>query len=219
MKTISTISRRDLLRGLGSVSIVLASGRSAWPAIGTGPVSFVDVAGLAGITFHHDNAASSEKYLIETMAKQPSGATNSNTVMSPLAQTGVFTFTQGGVTHNVNLLTDIAGGASGVNPCCVLPTVVNPDVGSIFSNISSSLSAGSVTPNSDANLVDVHWGYPTPLTQYFPTVRVDYNMLRKQSKEVSSSDITYGIIRGWSEHDSSLKIDPYRFMRPTGRVI
>jgi len=110
------------------------------------------------------------------MAKQPSGATNSNTVMSPLAQTGVFTFTQGGVTHNVNLLTDIAGGASGVNPCCVLPTVVNPDVGSIFSNISSSLSAGSVTPNSDANLVDVHWGYPTPLTQYFPTVRVDYNM-------------------------------------------
>jgi len=67
VKTISTISRRDLLRGLGSVSIVLASGRSAWPAIGTGPVSFVDVAGLAGITFHHDNAASSEKYLIETM--------------------------------------------------------------------------------------------------------------------------------------------------------
>src|SRR6476659_6260820 len=39
-------------------------------------------------------------------------------------------------------------------------------------------------------------------------------MLRKQSKEVPSSDITYGIIRGWSEHDSSLKIDPYRFMQP-----
>jgi hypothetical protein len=99
------------------------------------------------------------------MAKQPSGATNSNTVMSPTAQTGVFNFSQG----TVNLLTDIAAPAG-------LPGVVNPNVGTIFSNISSALSAGSVTPNSDANLVDVHWTYPTPLTQYFPTVRVDYNM-------------------------------------------
>ena len=47
--------------------MVLATGRGAWAAIGTGPVSFLDVAGAAGITFRHDNAASSEKYLIETM--------------------------------------------------------------------------------------------------------------------------------------------------------
>ena len=116
------------------------------------------------------------------MAKQPSGATNTNTVMSPLAQTGVFTFTDlegtppKSVTHTVNLLTDIAAGASGQPACCGLPTAVNPAVASIFSNISSSLSAGSVTANSDANLVDVHFGYRTPLTQYFPTVRLDYNM-------------------------------------------
>jgi hypothetical protein len=41
-----------------------------------------------------------------------------------------------------------------------------------------------------------------------------FDTLRKQSKEVPPSDISYGIIRGWSEHDSSLKIDPYRFMQP-----
>jgi hypothetical protein len=41
-----------------------------------------------------------------------------------------------------------------------------------------------------------------------------FGSLRKQAKEVPSSDITYGIIRGWSEHDSSLKVDPYRFMQP-----
>lgn len=41
-----------------------------------------------------------------------------------------------------------------------------------------------------------------------------FGTLRKQSKDVPPSDITYGIIRGWSEHDSSLKIDPYRFMQP-----
>jgi hypothetical protein len=41
-----------------------------------------------------------------------------------------------------------------------------------------------------------------------------FGTLGKQAKEVPSSDVTYGIIRGWSEHDSSLKIDPYRFMQP-----
>jgi hypothetical protein len=38
--------------------------------------------------------------------------------------------------------------------------------------------------------------------------------LRKESKQVPASDISYGIVRGWSEHDSSLKIHPYRFMQP-----
>jgi hypothetical protein len=41
-----------------------------------------------------------------------------------------------------------------------------------------------------------------------------FYQLRKQAKEVPRDEISYGIIRGWSEHDSSLKIDPYRFMQP-----
>src|SRR6059058_1774910 len=65
-KTGQAISRRDLLKGLGSVAIVLAAGRSASPASET-PVSFLDISGAAGISFHHNNAASPEKYLIETM--------------------------------------------------------------------------------------------------------------------------------------------------------
>jgi hypothetical protein len=67
VKPLQTISRRDLLKGLGSASIVLATERGRWSAIGTNPVTFLDVAGQAGITFRHDNAASPEKYLIETM--------------------------------------------------------------------------------------------------------------------------------------------------------
>jgi enediyne biosynthesis protein E4 len=67
VKTNLTISRRDLLKGLGCMGIVLATGRNAWPATGASPVTFVDVAAAAGITFRHDNAASPEKYLIETM--------------------------------------------------------------------------------------------------------------------------------------------------------
>jgi hypothetical protein len=38
--------------------------------------------------------------------------------------------------------------------------------------------------------------------------------LRKESKQVGTGDISYGIVRGWSEHDSSLKVHPYRFMQP-----
>jgi hypothetical protein len=47
---------------------VLAAPRSAWSgAASPVPVTYVDVAGAAGITFQHDNAASAAKYLIETM--------------------------------------------------------------------------------------------------------------------------------------------------------
>jgi hypothetical protein len=38
--------------------------------------------------------------------------------------------------------------------------------------------------------------------------------LRQESKQVPAGDISYGIMRGWSEHDSSLKVHPYRFMQP-----
>jgi len=60
------ISRRDFLHRLGCLSLALT------PAIRSGSTSrnrvrFVDIASQAGITFPHDNAASSEKYLIETM--------------------------------------------------------------------------------------------------------------------------------------------------------
>ena len=67
VKTIPTISRRDLLKGLRirGPRARLRAHRMARDR--NSPVSFLDVASAAGITFRHDNAASSEKYLIETM--------------------------------------------------------------------------------------------------------------------------------------------------------
>jgi enediyne biosynthesis protein E4 len=59
----STVSRRDLLRLLG---ISCASAPLNW-ALPASPVIFIDIAHAAGISFVHDNAASPEKYLIETM--------------------------------------------------------------------------------------------------------------------------------------------------------
>jgi enediyne biosynthesis protein E4 len=59
------ISRRDLLKYMGAA---LAVGPLAKPAFtADSPVRFVDVARSSGITFQHENAASPEKYLIETM--------------------------------------------------------------------------------------------------------------------------------------------------------
>jgi len=56
---------------MGAAGLAL-SARKAWPDLyaasyATAPLTFVDVASSAGITFRHDNAASPDKYLIETM--------------------------------------------------------------------------------------------------------------------------------------------------------
>ncbi len=59
------ISRRDLLKDF---SAALLTRHLLYPTVqDPNPVTFVDVVRTSGITFQHDNAASSEKYLIETM--------------------------------------------------------------------------------------------------------------------------------------------------------
>ena len=75
MKSGPRISRRDLLKALGSGLGLPCAAKSAVSALALGPqgnartnnVQFTDVARRSGVTFRHDNAASPEKYLIETM--------------------------------------------------------------------------------------------------------------------------------------------------------
>ncbi len=67
MKRSGTLSRRSLLRALGAALVARPQARNIALAPATNPIRFVDVAAAAGITFRHDNAASPEKYLIETM--------------------------------------------------------------------------------------------------------------------------------------------------------
>jgi enediyne biosynthesis protein E4 len=59
------ISRRELLKYFGA-GLATAVGRLSG-ASRTPQVTFTDIARASGLTFVHDNAASSEKYLIETM--------------------------------------------------------------------------------------------------------------------------------------------------------
>jgi enediyne biosynthesis protein E4 len=63
-----TIDRRLFLRGLSSVGAALAFSPLARPnSQSRNAPKFVDVTRAARITFEHDNAASPDKYLIETM--------------------------------------------------------------------------------------------------------------------------------------------------------
>src|SRR5438045_3977010 len=60
------ITRRELIQYLGSAAAATSSVQSGWSA-SQSAVQFRDIARSAGITFTHDNAATSEKFLIETM--------------------------------------------------------------------------------------------------------------------------------------------------------
>src|SRR6516225_2820794 len=61
------ISRRRFLQGLSSLPFAFALAPSSVFAQQKSSVTFLDVARASGIWFRHDNAASAEKYLIETM--------------------------------------------------------------------------------------------------------------------------------------------------------
>lgn len=66
-KTCSELSRRELLKHMGAGICLAANPRGWLSPPSSRSIQFVDVAPSAGITFRHDNAASPEKYLIETM--------------------------------------------------------------------------------------------------------------------------------------------------------
>jgi enediyne biosynthesis protein E4 len=62
---VKKVSRREMLKYVASLGVVASAGRPAWAA--PSRLAFSDIARTAGITFVHDNAASPEKFLIETM--------------------------------------------------------------------------------------------------------------------------------------------------------
>ena len=106
------------------------------------------------------------------MSKQPGAFTTSGTQFPILqAQQGNFTWIDStGASHTVNLFTSIAQPNG-------LPTTVNAVTQGLFSNINASLSSGTVTPNvTFPYLASISWLNQSPITRYFPTVRLDYNI-------------------------------------------
>jgi len=104
------------------------------------------------------------------MSKQPGSINVSNSVFTPAAQSGIFTYPgTDGQTHTINVLNL----AHQFNSS--LPGTVNPVVASELSAVNGSLSAGVVTPSTDPNYNFLNWLQPAGITNYYPTFRVDYN--------------------------------------------
>src|ERR1019366_8264968 len=66
MKAGSGVPRGGLLAGAAAAMLATSRKRS-FATSPRRPIRFVDITKSAGITFRHENAASSQKYLIETM--------------------------------------------------------------------------------------------------------------------------------------------------------
>ncbi|HEV3199402.1 MAG TPA: carboxypeptidase regulatory-like domain-containing protein [Bryobacteraceae bacterium] len=105
-----------------------------------------------------------------SMSKQPGSITANNTVLSSAAQAGNFGYIgSDGATHTVNVLNLVNGFNSS------LPHTINPIIAAEQANINNSLTGGVITPNSDPNTASINWLVSSPVTNYYPTGRLDYN--------------------------------------------
>jgi len=108
------------------------------------------------------------------VTKQPGTATATNQAFTSAAQAGNFTYTEtDGSVRTANLFSLAA------QTNASLPTSVNSVTAAQFQTINSALTSGSVSSTSDANYNNVRWNSPSPITYYYPTVRVDYDLTQK----------------------------------------
>jgi len=111
--------------------------------------------------------------------KTPQSADFETRVLTPAAQTGVFTYVgSDGATRNVNLL-QIAGQNG-------FPSAINPIIGAQLQKIQSSTTAGSLS-TFDLFRNRLRWVAPSPVTNQFPTARIDYQVTEKLRVSVSDT--------------------------------
>ena len=121
-------------------------------------------------------------------SKQPGSIIATNRLLTPAAQAGIFTYTgTDGATHSVCLFTaGCTGGGQGIvdqynaahpgaNYGSNFPTS-NSAIQQEQTNINSVLGQGQVTSTGDPIINAFQWELPSPLTEYYPSVRVDYDM-------------------------------------------
>jgi hypothetical protein len=134
-----------------------------------------------------------------SMSRQPGGYTNTQTFLSPTAQTGTYTvwqpqpagspFTVG---QSINLFSQVAtpnglpatinnpaapaACAAGEVPC---PNNTYGNIANELALVNKDLTAtnANITPNpgGDPNIETVNWFVPSPDKYYYPAMRLDYN--------------------------------------------
>jgi hypothetical protein len=116
------------------------------------------------------------------IAKQPGGYNHTATVLTAQAQQGIFTEQNG---TQVNLFSQVAAPNG-------LPTTVNSSISTQLGKINGVLSDGKLSPIAgNPNIERLTWFVPSPRTQYFPTVRVDYNLSQKVRMDIAWNETKF----------------------------
>jgi len=103
--------------------------------------------------------------------RQPSKITRDRTVLTPSAQTGIFSYNSSSGVRSVNLLT-LAGNAGQTS-------TLDPTVAALLNDIRSAASQGGLAPLTDPNLQRATFQLTSKSINHFPTTRVDYNLSDK----------------------------------------
>lgn len=121
-----------------------------------------------------------------SMFKQPGSYTAGNVVLTPLAQSGVFTDSNG---NKIDLFTTAA--ANGLTGTAY--TIVNQAIGTQQGLINKAITTpGAVlSPAGDPNLQNVNWLVSSPITRYYPAFRVDYNATQKIHVDFEFNETKY----------------------------
>lgn len=127
-------------------------------------------------------------------SRQPGGHTTTQTYLSPAAQTGIYTVWQPQPTgspftigQTINLFSQVAApyglpasvnnpGPCG-NPCPNTYGNIADEIAKINANLSKS--SNTISPTGDPNTETVNWFVPSPDTQYYPAIRLDYVATQK----------------------------------------
>jgi len=116
-----------------------------------------------------------------SMSKRPNSFDVTNTYFLPEAQQGIYKWTDGTGTHSVNVFNAVAAynTANGTN---YATSPNNAMVQQQMSKIAGLLSKGTILPSyteGDPNIAGLTWKQNNPVTYYYPTARLDYNLSQK----------------------------------------
>jgi len=114
----------------------------------------------------------------------PTQVTRQRTIMSPEAQRGVFRY--GSRSVDVLALAGRSNCAPAGSPAVPCTSTIDPTVGQLLADIRNSTSStGGIVPLTDPNLQRFTFQNQSFAKQYYPTLRLDFNLSEKHHLETS----------------------------------
>jgi hypothetical protein len=105
----------------------------------------------------------------------PEAQLRTRTILSPNAQSGIFTYTAGGVTRSVNLFNLAAANGFTNTP--------DPTISALLASIRATTASGSINQLADPNVQQFTFQNKGGQKRRFPDARVDWNLTKNQHVE------------------------------------